>query len=59
MNKAIAVILLLCGVVIIVTQAIEMLNDRPILLGVGCMFFLGGLVGLIRAKPSTKAARHD
>jgi hypothetical protein len=59
MNKAIAVILLLCGVVIIVTQVIEMLNDRPILLVVGCMFFLGGLVGLIRAKPSTKAGRHD
>lgn len=59
MNKVIAVILLLFGVVIIVTQTIEMLNDQPILLAVGCLFFLGGLVGLIRAKPSTKAGSHD
>lgn len=59
MNKATAVILLLAGVVIIITQMIKMVNDRPILLVVGCMFFLGGLVGLIYSKPSTRAVHQD
>ncbi|HPB30080.1 MAG TPA: hypothetical protein PLB62_01350 [Candidatus Sumerlaeota bacterium] len=59
MNKISSVLLLMCGVIIIVTQAMEMLNGQPILLITGCVFFLGGLIGLIRAKPGTRADRHD
>lgn len=34
-------------------------KDRPILLLVGCIFLLGGLVGLIRARRNNGVGRYD
>ncbi len=50
MNKTTSVIMLLCGLIIVLTQLVEMLNKRPILLAVGCLFSLGGFICLLCGK---------